>query len=359
MGLDVKRIFSQDAMQVLLSWQKRRDFKVIPLTGDASNRRYYRIVYESLTADSRKSVILMERNAPEGFRGSEEKSAPSEGSPPGDAFVEIGNFLKKSDFPVPEIFFGKEDGSVLVQEDLGDETLSVALQHHPEEEEKLRNQSLDLLLRFQLLSPENGAGWIRKRSFSSDLYLWEFDHFLDYGIREKKVPEMRAVRFLFEKESVDLSGSIPETLLHRDYHSRNLMCDAGGMLKVIDFQDMRVGSPLYDLASFLFDAYRPVPEPLLGELVDRYYNEGKKNGILPRKLSPGTYRNLLARHAFQRNLKACGRFFYIDEVKGNPSYLESVPQTHRNLEFLSRWEPSIAPLWQTIKPLLKDPAIEA
>ncbi|MHB1606583.1 MAG: aminoglycoside phosphotransferase family protein [Leptospirales bacterium] len=359
MGLDVKRGFSEDAMQVLLSWKESRDFKVIPLTGDASNRRYYRIVYDTFTPGFRKSVILMERNAPEGFKGSEEKSAPTEGTPPGDAFVEIGNFLRKKDFPVPEIFFGKEDGSVLVQEDLGDETLSVALQHYPEQEEELRSQSLDLLLRLQILSPENGAGWIRKRSFSSDLYLWEFDHFLDYGIREMKSPDVRAARSLFESESIELASSIPETLLHRDYHSRNLMRNAEGRLKVIDFQDMRVGSPLYDLASFLFDAYRPVPEPLLGALVDRYYHEGIKNGILPGALSPGTYRNLLARHAFQRNLKACGRFFYIDKVKGNPSYLESVPQTHRNLEFLSQWESSIRPLWQTVRSLLKEPVIES
>lgn len=359
MGRGAKRVFSEDAMQVLCSWKKGRDFQVIPLTGDASNRRYYRIVYGKSALDPTESVILMERKAPEGFRGSEEKSAPSEGVPPGDAFVELGSFLKKQDFPVPSIFFGNEDGSVLVQEDLGDETLSVALQHFPEEEARLRNQALDLLLRFQLLSPEDGAGWLRKRPFSSELYLWEFEHFLEYGARDQGSEEFRSARSFFEKESVILARSLPETLLHRDYHSRNLMRNGSGKLNVIDFQDMRVGSPLYDLASFLFDAYRPVPEPLLGELVGRYYEEAGKSGLLPGGLSRDQYRSLLARHAFQRNLKACGRFFYIDEVKGNPAYLESVPQTHRNMEFLSRWEPSVQFLWNVVRPLLKEPVLDA
>ncbi|MHB1286000.1 MAG: aminoglycoside phosphotransferase family protein [Leptospirales bacterium] len=358
MNLDLNGNFSDDAMQVLTSWKKKREFLVNPLTGDASNRRYYRIRYHKTGSDPAENVILMERRAPEGFRGSEEKSAPTEGVPPGDAFVEIGNFLKKMNFPVPSIFFGTEDGSVLVQEDLGDETLFMALKKSPEQELMLRNEAMALLLKLQLLSPKGEMDWIRKRLFSADLYFWEFEHFLEYGAVGQGSREIGNVRNLFEKESIVLASRLPETLLHRDYHSRNLMKTDDGRLIVIDFQDMRMGSPLYDLSSFLFDAYRPVPEPLLGELAARYYQEAVGQGVLPGDLSYGDYRNLLARHAFQRNLKACGRFFYIDEVKGNPAYLESVPQTHRNLEFLSVWEPSIQPLWNMVKPLLKEPVLE-
>lgn len=359
MNPDLKGRFSDDAMQVLSSWKKKREFQVNPLTGDASNRRYYRILFNKTLSDPEERVILMERKAPEGFKGSEEKSAPTEGVPPGDAFVEIGNFLKKMNFPVPSIFFGTEDGSVLVQEDLGDETLFMALKKFPEQELALRNHAIALLLKLQGLSPEAEMDWIRKRLFSEDLYLWEFDHFLEYGAVGQGSLDIDNARVLFEKESIVLASRLPETLLHRDYHSRNLMKADDGRLIVIDFQDMRMGSPLYDLSSFLFDAYRPVPEPLLGELVARYYHEAVGEGVLPADLSYGDYRNLLARHAFQRNLKACGRFFYIDEVKGNPAYLESVPQTHRNLEFLSVWEPSIHPLWKVVKPLLKEPVLEA
>ena len=33
----------------------------------------------------------------------------------------------------------------------------------------------------------------------------------------------------------------------------------------------------------------------------------------------------------QRNLKAAGRFVYIDRVKGNPNFLQSIPRTLHNV----------------------------
>ena len=46
----------------------------------------------------------------------------------------------------------------------------------------------------------------------------------------------------------------PQVLVHRDYHSRNLMLHRG-QLYIIDFQDARMGPNTYDLVSLLRDAY--------------------------------------------------------------------------------------------------------
>ncbi len=357
MGVDGHRL-SGPAESFLTTWAKGRNFHVVPMTGDASNRRYFRIRFEGPWEAGSSSVVLMERRAPEGFKASEEKAAPFESASPGDPFLLIGSFLHGRGLPVPDVHHWNGDGSLLLLEDLGDETLAEALGREPSGEHRLRQTAIDLLLAFQRQDPEPDAAWLKDRRFSAELYLWEFEHFLEFGSREASGAEFDRVLRLFKEESAGLAKDLPEVLLHRDYHSRNLMKDGKGRLVMIDFQDMRIGSPLYDLASFLFDAYRPVPLPLLEELVDDYYERARKAGILPESLTPARYRNLLARHGFQRNLKACGRFFYIDVVKKNPAYLECVPQTHRNMDFLGNWEPSIALLWKAVRPLLKAPAFQ-
>lgn len=344
------------AIDILKHWANDKVNGIEPLTGDASNRSYFRVRLKKAGKSDRQTVILMVRRAPEGFRGSEEKTAPSEGVSPGDPFVVIGKFLEKNRLPVPAIHYHSPDGDILIQEDLGDETLSDAFVRYPDNEVSLREKSVELLLDLQSLNPGPDMEWMRKRPFSRELYVWEFDHFLEYGVNATTPADIEVLKSSFSNMSEMLAGSLPGVLLHRDYHSRNLMLDEKGDLTLIDFQDMRIGSPLYDLSSFLFDAYRPVSPALLDKILFDYEKEARKRGIVPSSVSALTLRSLLATHAFQRNLKACGRFFYIDRVKGNPAYLASVPQTHKNLEFLAGWEPSLQSAWSLIRPLLKDPA---
>ena len=354
-GLPMRETTVPERVQKILDhWGKGRALEIVRLAGDASNRTYFRIFLNGPLHSKRSTVILMVRNSPEGFRRSEEKSAPSESQPPGDPFVLIDRFLQKNHITVPSIYLDEDEGNVLIQEDLGDITLSEAFFRYPEKETVLREKAISLLLDLQSLKSGSEMEWVRNRPFSQDLYIWEFDHFLEYGIHEIPPDHLREIRKEFRKMSETLSESLPEVLLHRDYHSRNLMHTEDHRMALIDFQDMRVGSPLYDVASFLFDAYSPVQPSLLEKIIFEYEKDARKIGILPRSFTTHSFRNMLAQHAFQRNMKACGRFFYIDQVKGNPSYLSSVPKTHENMLFLSEWEPSLKPLWSRIKPILKD-----
>src|SRR5947199_2017384 len=72
-----------------------------------------------------------------------------------------------------------------------------------------------------------------------------------------------------------IAGIQPHVFCHRDYHTRNLLV-RGTDLFMIDFQDARLGSPHYDLASLLWDAYVPVSEPERGEPTRRYLASIKK-----------------------------------------------------------------------------------
>src|SRR5690606_31186569 len=59
-------------------------------------------------------------------------------------------------------------------------------------------------------------------------------------------------------------------ICHRDYHSRNLMIKLGKM-KVIDFQDARMGPVQYDLVSLLKDSYVDLAPPIADKLLKYYF----------------------------------------------------------------------------------------
>jgi aminoglycoside/choline kinase family phosphotransferase len=99
----------------------------------------------------------------------------------------------------------------------------------------------------------------------------------------------------------------------------------GDRLGVIDFQDALLGPATYDLASLLRDAYIALDERLIDRLVDRFLDGLNAQG--QKGISRDAYRRLFDLTSIQRNLKAAGRFVYIDRVKGNPKFLSDIPRT--------------------------------
>ena len=85
-------------------------------------------------------------------------------------------------------------------------------------------------------------------------------------------------------------------------------------LGVIDFQDALMGPATYDLASLLRDAYIELDEALIDRLIDRYLDQVATHGQV--RTNREAFRRLFDFTSIQRNLKAAGRFVYIDRVKG-------------------------------------------
>jgi aminoglycoside/choline kinase family phosphotransferase len=158
--------------------------------------------------------------------------------------------------------------------------------------------------------------------------MWEFDHFLEYGIVARQGAPMlsgdeAAIREEFRNIAELLAGQ-PRVFVHRDYHSRNLMVTAD-QLGVIDFQDALMGPATYDLASLLRDAYIALDESLIDRLIDYYLHQLQEDRHL--WANREAFRRLFDFTSIQRNLKAAGRFVYIDRVKGNPKFLADIPRT--------------------------------
>ncbi len=300
---------------------------LVPLAGDASNRRYYRAI---VTGGPPHSVIVMQLAEPEAFKQSEEAVSGAAHQISELPFTNIMAHLAKANVPVPTLHYYDRAAGLLYLEDFGDVTLAETVSRADAQNLESRyKQAINVLvqMQFNATTPADPGCLAFHRSFDAPLLMWEFDHFLEYGIEARNggsLPDRDklAIRREFERIA-DLLASQPRIFTHRDYHSRNLMVD-GVRLGVIDFQDALMGPATYDLASLLRDAYLQLDEALIDDLVAYYLDQAAERRLV--WVDRAAFRRLFDLTSIQRNLKAAGRFVYIERVKGNAKFLSDVPR---------------------------------
>ena len=318
--------------------------QVLPLAGDASNRRYFRV---TLTGGPPHSVIVMQLAEPEGFKQSEEAVSGVVHQIAELPFINVRSHLAKVKVPVPTLYYYDQSAGLLYLEDFGDVTLADAVSRADSVQVKSRyRQAIDVLVQMQIHAtrPEDQTCLAFHRGFDAPLLMWEFEHFLEYGVEVRNGKPLAdvdaaAIRRVFQNMA-DQLASQPRIFTHRDYHSRNLMVD-GTRLGVIDFQDALMGPATYDLASLVRDAYIQLDEALVDELVEYYLTHMADWGV--GSTNRASFRRVFDLMSIQRNLKAAGRFVYIDRVKGNPKFLADIPRVlsyvKRNLQKYPELEP--------------------
>jgi aminoglycoside/choline kinase family phosphotransferase len=283
---------------------------VMPLTGDASDRRYFRVLLKD-----EQPVVLALHQGPIEF----------ERMP----FVAIARLLRQIPVPVPAILHHSNELGVLGLEDLGDVTLQAHLgATTPAEHAALYRQAVSFIAHMQqrgeeLRSPEYPPYQI---AFDVEKLTWELEFFVKHYLLAYKgasLSEARREALRGEWSAVveELAGE-PRVLCHRDYHSRNLMWH-GGSLYIIDFQDARMGPDTYDLASLLRDAYVDLAAPQVDELIAFFLAlKGLRHAE-----DQAEFRRRFDLMALQRNLKALGTFGYMTTGRNNTVYIQYIPRT--------------------------------
>ena len=297
--------------------------RVVPLTGDASDRRYFRI----LLGDA-PSIVLALNSTPFDVR-----TLP---------FVNVATLMAKMPVPIPQVLGHADDLGVLALQDLGDVTLQAHLgAASPAEHAALYRQAVALIATLQkrgeqLASPDYLPYGI---SFDVEKLTWELEfftkHFLEAYRGVTLADDQRtALREEFAAIVQELAAE-PRVLCHRDYHSRNLMLHES-QLYIIDFQDARMGPDTYDLVSLLRDSYVDLPEQTVDELLAYFLALKGVSGQDP------NFRRRFDLMALQRNLKALGTFGYQTTARRNPVYIQYIPRTLRyvrdNLDKNSRFD---------------------
>jgi hypothetical protein len=323
------------------------------LAGDASSRRYYRATITAPGATH--SIIVMTLPAGSSLPLSSEELAVFKEEPKELPFLNVHRFLSRIGVRVPKLYGHWENEGIILLEDLGDTALWGRVQGQPEAEvlawyEKAIDELLVLQVRGTAASDPSCVAF--QQRFDLRLYMWEFEHFLEYGL-EKRLGSRIEKTALAElrKHFLDIAQRLdryPGCLNHRDYHSWNLMI-YDNAISVIDFQDALLAPPQYDLASLLNDRITDtIIRPHLEEHLICYYLD-KRAESDKRALDADEFREVYLLSAIQRDLKVVGRFHYLDVVKGKPGYKAFIPPTLRRLKLKLARLPQLQPVLRILQ----------
>lgn len=274
--------------------------EILPVAGDASFRRYFRVV-----SGDRKAILM---DAP----------PPHEDPRP---FIHIARHLKAQDFPTPEIFGEDLDHGLVLLEDFGDHRMREHLDHHPEDEEAIYRQTIDLIKALHKKPAADIA------EYDWDQYLREVNLLPEWycpaqSLDVNKAGFVDAWRTVLQP--VMASQTSPVTVL-RDYHAENIMLLDDNRLGLLDFQDALAGHAAYDLVSMLQDARRDVSDDL-EEVMLTYYLDGRS------AQEALEFRGHYAILGAQRNTKIIGIFTRLFIRDGKTRYLDFLPRMWRLLE---------------------------
>ena len=165
-------------------------------------------------------------------------------------------------------------------------------------------------------------------AFGPDLYRWERDYFRDRFVRDACGIELSpAFAAELEEELSALAGRLasgPRSLVHRDLQSQNIMIRSGETV-LIDYQGMRFGSPLYDLASLLLDPYVEFSDEERDYLLGFYYE------ISGRYEDRGVFLDLFWDASAERLMQALGAYGFLGLTKGLAPFLGHIPAGLANL----------------------------
>ncbi len=305
------------------------------LAGHASMRSYWRV---GTPPESHVVMVLPAERKPEEV---------TKGGPPAvDPFVDVQRYLAGIGVRVPTIRAFLEPEGLMVLEDLGDEMLETRLLAG-DAPAPLYERAVDQLARLRARAEASPGGCVAfTRSFDVDLYRWELEHFVEWGLEAWKGAKLSpAERALCDREFDRIARTLeaePKGFTHRDYQSRNLMVLPTGEQAVIDFQDALLGPRQYDLVALLRDSYVEL-EPALVDAMLRRYLERLHEAGGPR-LAYAPFRELFDLLTVQRKLKDAGRFVFIDRVKKNPGFLPSIPASLRYVRDAFARRPDLAAL---------------
>jgi aminoglycoside/choline kinase family phosphotransferase len=223
--------------------------RIYPLAGDASFRRYFRVV------DGDRVAVLMDAPPPH------EDPRP---------FIHIAEYLAGIGLSAPRIFARDLDHGLLLIEDFGSDRMREAVDADPSCETTVYTGVVDVLIELHRHAPPAGL-----KPHGLDHWLSEVTLFTDWygpalGLELNQQSFVDAWRAVLEP--IDALGQSVTQL--RDYHAENIMLIDGedGIRRygLLDFQDALIGHPAYDLVSMLQDARRDVSPAIERAELDRY-----------------------------------------------------------------------------------------
>jgi hypothetical protein len=297
------------------------DAAIAPLPGDASFRRYFRLLRAKEDGDG-ESAMLMHAPPPH------EDPAP---------FLHVARWLGDNGLRAPAILAEEAAAGWVLTEDFGNDRMRDWLDLNPAHERAAYEAAVEALVTLHRVpagpfAPYDMAVYAREVALLTEWYCPAQG--LEVDVAGYAAAWEEALAPLLARQN-------PGVTVLRDYHAENIMLlsgQPGAPQGLIDFQDALVGHPAYDLVSLLQDARRDVSEELETAMLLHYAHHA---GVADEEF--------LADYALlgaQRNAKIVGIFTRLDRRDGKPRYLEMIPRVwdalerdlaHPALEPVARW----------------------
>ena len=275
--------------------------RAIPVAGDASARRYVRLIHANDSWMLADSPPASQKNA---------------------EFLAIRGLLAESGIRVPALTAADLERGYLLLEDFGDALLLSKLSDGSAEE---AYQPAFRMLEQLAVIPVHG---LELPAYDPALLSEELGRFGDWFVEELLGHELSDTESEIiaglERTLIESALEQPRVLVHRDFHSRNLMCLQDDELGVIDFQDAVVGPITYDPVSLLKDCYIRWPR----ERVEAWALAHRSRLVDSRLLSgidEGEFLRWFDWMGLQRHIKVLGTFARLHLRDGKPGYLADLP----------------------------------
>ncbi len=288
---------------------KQSDFKIIQLAGDASSRKYYRIIVDNRT------LVLMKW---EPFLASKYP------------FISVLSHFAAAGVHVPKLVDMSEADGLVLLEDLGDLTLERKFWEQQESETSFEYYKLAI---DEIIKIHYQSTALKKPctafdiEFNTEKFVWELNYgkdnlikgILGFNLSEKLEKEIESIFF---KISETLHNE-PKFISHRDFHSRNLMLKFDTMY-VIDFQDARLGPVQYDLVSLIKDSYVDIQDDYGQKILGYYFDRAKE---FKQTFDKDHFNQIYELQSIQRCFKACGSFASFFHQREDRRYLKYLAPT--------------------------------
>ena len=317
-----------------------------PASADASFRRYFRVQGAS------GSFIVMD--APPAVEDNR-------------AYVDIAALLRGAGLNVPQVLDWQVEHGFLLISDLGRRTyhaellaLDLSQGAHQRRADGLYRDALGALVTLQGIAAPDGLP-----RYDAAMVRRELDIFPEWYIaRHQGMTLDDRQRAGLERafdQITQVFTSQAHVLVHRDFHSRNLMvcapveADGAGPAPnpgLLDFQGAVLGPVAYDLVSLLRDAYLDWDEAQQIDWAARYWERARAAGV-PVPDDFGTYWRDLEWTGLQRHLKVLGIFARLSHRDGKHGYLDDLPRVWRQAHHVAMRYSVLTPLARLLESLAK------
>ncbi|MCB0699815.1 MAG: phosphotransferase [Chitinophagales bacterium] len=284
----------------------------VPLAVSGSDRRYYRITGGDVSAIGTFNANVAENNS----------------------YFYFTDLFRKHEIKVPEVYKVGKERRYYIQQDLGSTSLFdlVMRDGHTEEVKNYFLKATEQLVKVQWRAGTecNYNQCFSSKQFDEKAIMADLMYFKYYFADLQKIPyDRNAIMEEMEQLSKDLGRIQPQTLMYRDFQSRNIMIHEGEVY-FIDYQGVMQGPPQYDLASLLWQAKAKIPKAWKEDVLNRYVATMEELKIS--RVEEIYFRRGYLQFVLLRMMQVLGAYGFRGLLENKPHFRTSIGPALKNMK---------------------------